>query len=244
MQKDANTDIYQTRYKEGRTMTDYQLLSTATPYMIGFPGKTFYEFDLSGEWKVKNTATAAPAQLGKQTISFVSESEPGISIGVSDDEISATAIDGYKFMPNYMSMKVEGYLMNADGNSFNITDGPTAAVPFRPYFVAASPGSGTRTVEQIVFGLLDTPIGVEEHGDPTQGDATGTLLIYAKKSKIVVKSSLSYTTDVRVVTPAGITVAAFDVEPGQTVEVKADFSGMYIVHTLDGKYTKKLAVKK
>ena len=50
VQKDANTDIYQTRYKEGRTMTGYQLLSTATPYMIGFPGKTFYEFDLSGEF--------------------------------------------------------------------------------------------------------------------------------------------------------------------------------------------------
>ena len=242
VRKDANADIYQTKYQNGRTMTGYPLLTTATPYMIGFPGKTFYEFDLSGEWKVKNTATTAPAQLDKQTISFVSK--PGISIEVSDDEISATAINGYKFMPNYMSRTITGYLMNQDGNSFDKTPaGGSAATPFRPYFEAAS-NSRTRTVEHIIFGLLDTPIGVEEHGDPTQGDATGTLLIYAKKSKIVVKSSLSYTTDVRVVTPAGITVAAFDVEPGQTVEVKADFSGMYIVHTLDGKYTKKLAVKK
>ena len=242
VRQDANADIYQTRYQNGRTMTGYPLLTTATPYMIGFPGKTFYEFDLSGEWKVKNTASTAPAQLGKQTISFVSN--PGISIKVSDDEISATTKNGYSFMPNYMSKTITGYLMNQDGNSFDKTPaGGSAATPFRPYFVAAS-NSGTRTVEQIVFGLLDTPIGVEEHGDPTQDDATGTLLIYAKKSKIVVKSSLSYKTDVRVVTPAGITVAAFDVEPGQTVEVKADFSGMYIVHTLDGKYTKKLAVKK
>lgn len=44
-------------------MTGYQLLSTATPYMIGFPGKTFYEFDLSGEFVAKNTATTATAQL-------------------------------------------------------------------------------------------------------------------------------------------------------------------------------------
>ena len=242
VQQDANADTYQTKYKEGRTMADYPLLATATPYMIGFPGKTFYEFDLSGEWKVKNTASTAPAQLGKQTISFVSN--PGISIKVSDDEISATTKNGYSFMPNYMSKTITGYLMNQDGNSFDKTPaGGSAATPFRPYFEAAS-NSRTRTVEHIIFGLLDTPIGVEEHGDPTQDDATGTLLIYAKKSKIVVKSSLSYKTDVRVVTPAGITVAAFDVEPGQTVEVKADFSGMYIVHTLDGKYTKKLAVKK
>ena len=59
----------------------------------------------------------------------------------------------------------------------------------------------------------------------------------------MVESSLSYTTDVRIVTAAGITVAAFPVKAGQTVEVRADFAGMYIAHTLDGKYTKKVAVR-
>ena len=58
------------------------------------------------------------------------------------------------------------------------------------------------------------------------------------------ESTLSFTEDVRVVTPAGITVASFSVTPGQTVEVQADFSGMYIVHTLDGLYTKKVSVRK
>ena len=58
------------------------------------------------------------------------------------------------------------------------------------------------------------------------------------------ESSLNFTEDLRVVTPAGITVASFAVKPGQTVEVQADFSGMYIVHTLDGLYTKKVAVNK
>ena len=135
--------------------------------------------------------------------------------------------------------------MNTDGNSFNKTTGPTAAVPFRPYFVAVTPGSGTRTVEQIIFGQSDTQIDVEEqHGDPRKEEVNGGLRIWTKKDKIFVESTLSFTEDVRVVTPAGITVAAFDVEPGQTVEVQADFSGLYIVHTLDGKYTKKVAVKR
>ena len=58
------------------------------------------------------------------------------------------------------------------------------------------------------------------------------------------EATLSFTEDVRVVTPAGITVATFAVKPGKTVEVQADFSGMYSVHTLDGKYTKKVTVKK
>ena len=240
--QDANSDTYQQYYETSRDLTSYPLLATANPYIIGFPGKTYYEFDLSGEWTPLNTAVTAPAKLEKQTISFVSK--PKITIGVSDDELDADPVDGYKFMPNYMSKKVEGYLMNTDGNSFNKTTEPTAAVPFRPYFVAVTPGSGTRTVEQIIFGQSDTPIGVEEHGDPRKEEINGGLRIWTKKDKIFVESTLSFTEDVRVVSAAGITVAAFDVEPGQTVEVQADFSGLYIVHTLDGKYTKKVSVRK
>ena len=238
---DKNTDTYQTYYKTGRTLEHYPLLATANPYIIGFPGKTYYEFDLSGEWTPSNTATPVPDPVGKQTISFVSN--PNITIGISDDELTATAIDDYSFLPNYMSKAVTGYLMNADGDRYNSAV-ETAAVPFRPYFVAAPSGSRTRTVEQIIFGQSDTQIGVEEHGDPRKEEINGGLRIWTKKDKIFVESTLSFTEDVRVVTPAGITVAAFDVEPGQTVEVQADFSGMYIVHTLDGKYTKKVAVKR
>ena len=86
-QLDANADTYQTYIPDWRTMPHYPLLATAKPYIIGFPGKTYYEFDLSGEWTPKNTATTAPAQLAKQVISFVSE--PEITIGVSDDELNA-----------------------------------------------------------------------------------------------------------------------------------------------------------
>ena len=123
--QDANTDTYQTYYQTSRTLTQYPLLATAQPYIVGFPGKTYYEFDLSGEWTAKNTASPAPAQLAKQTISFVSE--PGIAIAVSDGEMSATAVDGYSFVPNYMSKKVDGYLMNATGNSFDVTPAGGAA---------------------------------------------------------------------------------------------------------------------
>ena len=153
VQKDANTDIYQTRYKEGRTMTAYQLLSTATPYMIGFPGKTFYEFDLSGEFVAKNTATTATAQLGKQTISFVSDA--GITIGVSDDELEEVTKNGYSFMPNYMSKKVEGYLMNTVGDCFDKTpEGGSATVPFRPYFVA-NQAQGARGATRSIYFNMD-----------------------------------------------------------------------------------------
>ena len=247
-QFDANRDKYQTYYSSERTYDDYARLKSGTPYIIGFPGATYYEFDLSGNFSPANTAgwQKAARDLKKQVITFASKT--GAKIGVSDDAIGVSA-DGFTFKPTYLNNpNTEGenvYLLDNDGDSFDKTSADAVAITaFRPYFIGAPAGSGTRTVEQIIFGQSYDDIGVEEHGDPTQDDATGTLLIYAKKGMIVVKSSLSFTEDVRIVTPAGITVAAFAVKPGQTVEVQADFSGMYIVHTLDGKYTKKVSVRK
>ena len=145
---DKNSDIYyQKYYKETRSYEQYPLLTTAKPYIIGFPGKTYYEFDLSGGWRAENTASPAPEQLAKQTISFVSV--PGITIGVSDNELSAVTIEGcdYSFMPNYMSKKVEGFLMNAEGSSFDKTpDGGLTTIPFRPYFVQTSSSSMVMTL--------------------------------------------------------------------------------------------------
>ena len=58
--QDANTDAYQSYYESSRSYDQYPLLTAAKPYIIGFPGATYYEFDLSGEWTAKNTATTAP----------------------------------------------------------------------------------------------------------------------------------------------------------------------------------------
>ena len=240
VQKDANTDIYQTRYKEGRTMTGYQLLSTATPYMIGFPGKTFYEFDLSGEFVAKNTATTAPAQLDKQTISFVSKAD--ITIDVSDNELNAVSQDSYSFMPNYMSKKVNGYLMNTEGSSFDKTpDGGLATVPFRPYFVAASSLAPRRSpVQSIVFDSGDSSFAI---GDDPSDKLAGELVFSAKPRKLVTTSSLRQPADVRVYRTSGVAIASFTIQPGETIETDIAVPGVYIIRAANGRYTKKIAVK-
>ncbi len=249
-QKDANYDTYQTYYSDSRTYDSYARLKSGTPYIIGFPGVTYYEFDLSGNFSPANTAgwQKAARDLKKQVITFASKT--GAKICVSDDAIGVTE-DGYTFMPTYLNNPPIAddktvYQLDNDGDSFDETDADGVAITaFRPYFIGSeTQNPGTRTVEQIVFGQSYDDIGVEEHGDPTKGELDGGLRIWTKKDKIFVESSLSFTEDVRIVTPAGITVAAFAVKPGQTVEVQADFSGMYIVHTLDGKYTKKVSVRK
>ena len=242
VQQDANADIYQTRYQSGRTMDEYPLLATAKPYMIGFPGKTFYEFDLSGEWKVRNTATTAPAQLGKQTISFVSR--PGLSIGVSDDEISATAIDGYKFMPNYMSKTVTGYLMNQDGNSFTKTpEGGLAATPFRPYFEAAS--SGQTKPQYILFTSIDSPFafGDDENEEPQDDFGDGDLEFTIHHRTISVTSTLQNEANVHIYNVSGLAIANYTIETGETVSTNLPVAGVYIIRAANGRIQKKIAIK-
>ena len=149
--------------------------------------------------------------LDAQAIIFASE--PGISIGVSDEELTGVTANGYRFMPNYTNTTLatagEGYVLAADGGSFDKNEAGAVAVAFRPYFTKA--GNGTRggadQVERIIFGD-GSGSKLHPNGDTSEGIG-GTLNIYAVKGHIVVESSLGYTTDVRVVTAAGVTVASF-----------------------------------
>ena len=240
--QDANTDTYQTYYQTSRTLTQYPLLATAQPYIVGFPGKTYYEFDLSGEWTAKNTASPAPAQLAKQTISFVSES--GIAIAVSDGEMSATAVDGYAFVPNYMSKKVDGYLMNATGNSFDVTPaGGAATVPFRPYFVAGSVGA-RQNARSILFDSNDSSFAFGDDKDPS-GDnlGEGDLIFTVRKHMISVTSSLRREADVRIVNTSGLTIAHFTIQPDETIDTNIGVAGVYVVRADGGRIQKKLAIR-
>lgn len=244
---DVHQDEYQkTYYKDEHVYSGYPYSAAGAPYIIGLPGNRFYEFDLSGTFNPKNTHTEI-SRLSQQEVIFASE--PGISIAVSDDELTPVKASGYQFLPNYSNTTLQaagtGYVLAADGGSFDKNAAGAVVEAFRPYFVMAA--NGTRGVssdiERIVFGEDDSKMNADEHGDPRLGD-NGTLIIYAKKGHIIVESTLGYTTDVRIVTPAGITVSTFSVKPGGTVKVQADFSGMYVVYTADGQYMKKVAVKR
>ena len=247
---DKNSDIYQTYYKSGRSYEQYPWLAAAEPYIIGFPGKTYYEFDLSGEWTAQNTAATAPAKLDKQTISFVSN--PGITIAVSDDELKVKSKDNYGFMPNYMSKKVEGFLMNGEGSSFDKTpDGGLASVPFRPYFIhqpSAGARAGTRadtgkSVKHIIFDGDDSSFTVSDDDPSEEKIGTENIIFTTRRHEILVTSNLRLEADVRIYNISGITVASFTIQPGETVNTYIPVSGVYIVRAADGRYQKKLAVK-
>ena len=260
---DANSDNYQEKednatyyYKGPHTYDNYLRLANGTPYIIGFPGERYYEFDLSGAFSPKNTLEWDPTRnLDAQKIIF--SSKPGATtIAVSDTEKAGVTktVDGktFTFKPSYLNdPELEtgyAFLLNADGNSYeedkvNTTVAKVSA--FRPYFTSTAVASSARPfTRSIIFNNNDSEIkGVVEKGDPTKEEAAGTLNIYAKKHKIIVESALTYTTDVRIVNLAGITINSFTIEPGETVETRINNAGVFIVETTDGRYIKKLSVR-
>jgi hypothetical protein len=246
VQKDANTDTYQTMYySEERHLAQYPLLAAGKPYIVGFPGTTYYEFDLSGEWEAKHTATPAPAKLDRQVITFASET--GVTINVSDDELSGVAEDGYSFsfQPNYGSKPVEGYLLNIAGNSFDVTASVTALVPFRPYFVTnPTPVNGSRNaVRSIFFDSDDSSFAIGDEDPSKEEIGEGDLLFTIRKHEIAVTSSLRRAADVRIVNISGVTIANFTIQPGETIERYIPVAGVYIVRADGGRIQKKLAIR-
>ena len=246
---DRNGEDYKQYYNESHTYTSYPLEQAGRAYLIGFPGASYYEFDLSGEWTASNTALPAPAKLDKQTITFASS--PAVTIAVSDTELSSgkTVKDGYEYIPNYISKKFTNagdcYILADDGASYVKNKADDIVSAFRPYIVknTASPARGKEipNVEQVVFGM-DHDTDFLPHNEITDR-LDGTLNIYAKKGKIVVESSLRYTVDVSIYTPAGIILYNFPVKAGETVEQRVNSKGVYIVHSDDDQHVKKVIVR-
>ena len=246
--KDKNSDTYQRYYETERSYKQYPRLAQATPYIIGFPGTTYYEFDLSGNWTAQNTYPTAPSKLDRQTITFASN--PGITIKVSDDESEGVSNDGYIFKKNYLSKEVTGWLMNSTGNAFErkMSEGTpkepvaVAAVPFRPYFEKVQSSGSRQAASCILFDSNEMSFAFGDK-DPSGEEVGEDMLFFTKKHEIGVTSSLRNATEVRIVSLSGVTIANFTIQPGETVNTYIPVSGVYIVRAAGGRYQKKLAVK-
>ena len=150
-------------------------------------------------------------------------------------------------MPNYMSKKVEGYLMNVEGSRFDVTpEGGLATVPFRPYFVqapAGTRGDSRKEVKHIIFDGDDSSFVINEDDPSKEEIATENMIFTTRRHEIIVTSYLRVEADVRIYNISGITVANFTILPGETISTYIPISGVYIVRAADGRYQKKLAVK-
>ena len=213
-------------------------MASGTPYIIGFPGVTYYEFDLSGKFNATTTGSTAPYPIDKQYITFASAT--GATINASDSEMAGSTEDGYTFKPNYLNMEFKPesdgnvYAPNADGSGFDKVATSVKVEAFRPYFSKPASSRQTRSIV-FVFG--------NDEEEPHQAIEDGTLDIRARRHHIVVTSALKTATDVRIVAANGVTIKQFTIEPGETIENYIVNRGVYIVQSSDGQHVKKLAVK-
>ena len=236
-QQDMNADTYEQDrhyYENSRSYSGYSRLAAAKPYIIGFPGETYYEFDLSGKFDALNTAVAIP-KLEKQIISFVSDK--GAGIGVSDTELTEKTVeygDGtkYTFKPSYLNTSLEAstnnYALNAAGNSFDKVTETTNVSAFRPYFTAAAvSGNGSRSffTKKIIFGGTDNDL---RDGPETVLD--GSLEIYTRGYNIVTTSHMKEATTIRIITAAGAIFSDYVLQPGETIETTVPNTGVYVVN--------------
>lgn len=249
-QQDANTDEYQTYYKGTRTYAGYPLIQACQPYLIGFPGERYYEFDLSGKFVPKNTAYNFDGNnyLTAQTITFASQDgKDGGLVPVSNVTPVKGTDNNYEFHPSLVGVELtpaKSYTMNAEGSHFEVVETPESgtvkSVPFRPYFVNPTASTRRTSVFGVIFGV---GLGEEEDSEEKTTDIEeaieepGQLNISAEDRKIIVKSTLGETVPVRIVNVSGITVRTFNIAPGETVETHVNLSGVYIVNH------KKIAVR-
>ena len=253
-QHDQNNDTYQQFYQMKDELgyvnkfENYPRLASAQPYIIGFPGPDYYEFDLSGQWKAQTTAETAFGVEDAQYITFASAK--GATISQSDVELQRSRVTAtgpssskYEFRPVYCDTTLTGdaYVLNAEGSSFDVVETETTATAFRPYFFRKSGASPAP--RYISIGSVASSFDIGDDDDPTTGEFAGELTFTTRPRKLITTSSLRHGADVRIFSVSGQCVAAFDIQPGETIETDIPIAGVYIVRAANGRYAKKVALR-
>jgi hypothetical protein len=247
--KDANKDTYQEYYKDPRSYSRYARLTNGMPYIIGFPGILYYEFDLSGEFEARTTYSM-PDRIKQQVITFASE--PGTTINVSDKELKEMEMtvkynnDKYIFKPSYLNEDLAAYpaepaasttydvnfALNEAGNSFALVNGTAQSInAFRPFFTGkkTSPASGAREFNYIDFTNLTD--GTLEPDIDMYGKEKGDLIIYARGREIFTTSRMKdENINIRIVNASGAVITTYTLEPGKTISTRITNPGTYIVN--------------
>lgn len=250
-------------YRTEHEYEGYPLMQGATPYIIGFPGKEFYEFDLSGEWK----APKLPSGFERQVVTFASV--VGATINASEADMTGVKYGNYTFKPNYLNQEIKadaGNFMMADGTSSvtdsegnicnipagsryeKVTGTPKILLPFRAYFVSSGSGDAMNIIfseaeeKPEVTPEKDDKPNITPKGD-AEDDADGKITFTSGVGTITAKSTISEPRVVLVYGVGGALVKAFDIKPNSTVTINVPSGLVYVIRTVTGDYSSKLMVR-
>ncbi|MBO5613312.1 MAG: hypothetical protein J5905_04255 [Prevotella sp.] len=230
-------------YSDERNYRGYPYPEAATPYIIGFPGTRYYEFDLSGEWSTSHVNEPRPMRLPQQIITFVSPT--GQEIEASDAATGVTR-NGYTFKPNYLNNTLsEGYVLKADGSGYERVTGTKDVEAFRPYFV----GEYNQNAKEILFtetdGKMEATPNVDKDNEPSTITERGVkgITFTPGIGTITATSTLDEPRVVLVYGVSGALVKAFDLKQNSSVTVHVPSGLVYAVRTVSGDYSSKLFVR-
>ncbi|MBR4792935.1 MAG: hypothetical protein IK038_04635 [Bacteroidaceae bacterium] len=238
--RDANSDTYHQNYYSDaeREYENYPMLAAATPYLIGFPGEHYYEFDLSGKFKPKNIHSSINiGNLSQQTIIFMSTENQIINVTDTVDYISSSAVveaqsnSAFKFRPAYQALPVTNAYMMADDGMKLEYNAQATTVPFRAYMSGpvksqgAQQRAGTRATPNVLY------IGYTGDSDRlVETPAERGLNITGQSMQITIESTLDVPATVTITTTAGRLLKQFIIQPGTKVTVPVNSRGIYIVN--------------
>ena len=234
--KDANSDTYHQNYynEDQRTYEDYPILAAATPYLIGFPGERYYEFDLSGVFKPKNIAQQQNiAALGTQTITFLSKNDQYIEVTDVDyeNQVEGSTSSSYVFHPSYQAMPVaNAYTLADDGMKLEYSAQATT-VPFRSYMTGPAPSAPSPAPQHMATRASALFIGYTGDVDRLEESVVERgLTVYAEHLNIYIESTLEVPATVVITSVSGKLLKQFVIQPGTKVTVPVNSRGIYIVN--------------
>ena len=214
---DKNDDTYQDYYKNPETFAGYAYLQANTPYIIAFPGQSYHEFDMSGNFAPEHTATSI-GKLDKQVVTFVSEA--GAEIGVTDDATLDKTAGGYDFVGTYQTKDINGYLLNAEGSAF-VEANAQSSIPFRGYLTTTPSGAPKR---------IFISSAAEEEEEPAEDVIERGLTIYGKNQAIYIESTLEHEATLTIFTMSGQLVKRITLQPMSKEVIPVTSRGIYIVN--------------
>lgn len=226
-------------YNEPHTYSGYLPLTAGIPYVVRFPGKRYYEFDLSS--KFYNSLLNKKAEA--QTVTFHAygeasdkASKKAIVIPVTEN-MGTENISGFSHRGTFAAQQVgNGTLgMNDNGSAFVSASGSalshTTVMPFRTYMAPASQQARVRSTDETKVIRISETTGIdriepEANGNDEDTPAEEYLLIRPIGAHRVSIES-TYATQLKVFSTTGQLHRILDVQPG-TATYSGFPDGIYI----------------
>lgn len=235
-------------YNERHTYSGYLPLTAGIPYVVRFPGKRYYEFDLSS--KFYNSLLNKKAEA--QTITFHAYGEASdkasrkaIVIPVTEN-MGTENISGFSHRGTFAAQQVANgtlYGMNDNGTAFisasssalASTPGSalshTTVMPFRTYMAPASQQARVRSTDETKVIRISETTGIDRIEPEANGNdedtPAGEYLLIRPIGAHRVSIESTYATQLKVFSTTGQLHRILDVQPG-TATYSGFPDGIYI----------------